>query len=94
MRKISRNKLGRDIKEAIRDFRYQLSVNSNRVTVYNNGTAPYLPNAHGNTYYEYDVGSGRNDRGRARIVALVSGGGRLESLYFTNTHYGSWMEIV
>ncbi len=92
---ISRNLLGHDIKEAIRQLRFGLAQNANAMTVYNNGTAPYLPNAgQGNTYYEYDVGQGRFNRGRARIVGLFAANGALLAMYFTSTHYASWREII
>ena len=93
MRKIARSKLGPSIKEAIRELRY-IQATDGRLTEYQNNSSPRLPNAHrGNTYYEFDVGAGRFNRGRARIVALFSPD-RLMKMYFTNTHYGSWMEIT
>lgn len=94
MKTISRSTLSPGIKEAIRELRYGFKQNSNRLTVYGNTTAPHLPTARGgNTYYEFDVGSGRVNRGYARIVALLSPEGAMLGCYFTNTHYGSWMEI-
>ncbi|MCB9597052.1 MAG: hypothetical protein H6719_30290 [Sandaracinaceae bacterium] len=94
MKTISRSTLSPAIKEAIRQLRYGFKQNQNRLTVYTNATGPYLPTAGGqNTYYEFDVGRGRVDRGRARIVALMAPNGEMLACYFTNTHYGSWMEI-
>jgi len=95
MRTIRRDSLGSDIREAIRQMRFSFSSARNHLREYGNNTAPYLPRARGNnTYYEYDVGQGRNDRGRARIVGLFAASGELLSCYFTDTHYASWREIV
>jgi len=92
MKRLSRSKLGPAIKEAIRELRY-LEATDGRLTEYQNNSSPKLPNAgRGNTYYEFDVGSGRFNRGRARIVALFAPNGLL-AMYFTDTHYRSWMEI-
>ncbi len=94
MKTISRSTLSPGIKEAIRQMRYGVS-NGMGVRVYGNTTAPYLPSpGNGNTYYEYDVGQGRFNRGRARIVGLFAANGAMLHCYFTYTHYGSWMEVV
>lgn len=94
MRTIRRSSLSYQTKEALRQLRY-LQASDGRLTEYQNNSSPRLPTAgRGNTYYEYDVGRGRIDRGRARIVALFSPDGRLMSAYFTDSHYRSWMEIA
>lgn len=94
MQYISRDKMPVGLREPVRDLRY--NAKNGNPTVFGNNEG-WLPAAGtGNTYYEHDVGMDRTGgRGKFRIVALISGGGELLSLYFTNEHYqGGWTEIV
>ena len=93
IKRMHRDKLPIFVREPIRELRE--NINNGNPRVFNNDEGR-LPNAHGNTYYEYDVGEARDgSRGRHRIVALVSDGDKLEALYYSNDHYGvEWTEIT
>lgn len=94
IQKLNRDFLPLGIREAVRDLRFNARYGN--PTEFHNNENLLPPAGKGNTYFEHDVNNDRNGgRGKFRIVALVSSGGKLLNLYFTSAHYSSeWTEIV
>lgn len=90
-----------DVRLAIINFKNQLHGGANLVVFHNReGVLPAT--AHGQAYYEFQVGAARTPTARfpttagcRRIVGLVDAGNNLLKIYFTDEHYraGSWFQL-
>lgn len=78
-------------KEARREARY--AAKEGGTTIFNNAQG-LLPAAGKNQHYtETDVGAGRQDRGKRRVVSLVeTSTGRVFRQYHTDDHYSSFVQ--
>jgi len=82
--------MGAPTKEARREARDSSTTEGN-TTTFNNGENRLPKARNGQQYIETDIGRGRVDRGRERIVSLVeSGTGRVLKQYATDDHYSSF----
>lgn len=98
---LSVNRLPPDVRIAIVALKNALRGGANLVVFQNRGTV--LPaTAHGQVYYEFQVGQARATTaehptlaGSRRLVGLVDAGRNLLKLYFTDEHYaaGSWHQL-
>ncbi len=88
-----RSKMGTHAREARREARYA-STTGGGTTIFNNNEGRLPRAGRGQHYIETDVGRGRHDRGRRRIVSLVqTSGGRVLRQYITEDHYRTFSEI-
>ena len=98
---LSVNRLPPDVRMAIVNFKNQLRGGGNMVVFHNRENV--LPaTAHGQCYYEFQVGAARmptaqfpTTAGERRIVGLVDAADNLLRIYFTDEHYaaGSWFQL-
>jgi guanyl-specific ribonuclease Sa len=98
---LSVNRLPPDVRIAIANFKNQLRGGANLVVFHNRENV--LPaTAHGQMYYEFQVGEARaataefpTTAGSRRLAGLVDAGRNLLKIYFTDEHYaaGSWFQL-
>ena len=98
---LSVNRLPPDVRMAIVNFKNHLRSGANLVVFHNRENV--LPaTAHGQCYYEFQVGAARaptaqfpTTAGERRIVGLVDAADNLLKIYFTDEHYaaGSWFQL-
>jgi guanyl-specific ribonuclease Sa len=90
-----------DLRAAIIHFKNQFRHGANLV-VFQNRENVLPATAHGQCYYEFQVGAARaptaefpTTAGRRRIVGLSDAGNNLLKIYFTDEHYaaGSWFQL-
>lgn len=101
---VGRGSLPADVQAALANLKNSLQAASqqlprtfsNRKDIGNMAGQPLPKPSLGCCYVEYDVGRGRLDRGKRRLVAgVVQSTGQVREIYFSDEHYrkGSFVRI-
>ena len=100
--KLSNSRLPAVVVVARIEFKQQIRRGNPLPRVFGNREGGLPETAHGQVYYEYQVGEATaatdedpNARGAHRLAALVDAGGNVLKMYYTQEHYtlGEWMEL-